>query len=110
MVNDVKLTCVARCNLGTTAENTESAENTTALGTLSLNLTDVSLFSVGESFTLSLRDAAGNKASGVSWSSGNGGVCSVDANGRVSALGSGMTTVKATYNGQTYSCIIRCNF
>ena len=109
MVNDVKLTCVARCNLGTTAENTEGTQNT-VVGTLDLSHTDVSLFSAGETFTLSLRDSDGNKATGVSWSTSNGGICSVDANGKVTALGGGTATVTGSYNGQIYSCIVRCNF
>ena len=108
-VGDTKLTCVARCNLGTTAENTEGSE-TTVTGTLSLSHTDVSLFSVGESFTISLRDSDGNKATGVSWTTSNGGICSVDANGRVTGLGGGTATITASYKGQTYSCIVRCNF
>lgn len=108
-VGDTKLTCIARCNLGTTAENTEGSE-TTVTGTLSLSYTDVSLFSVGESFTISLRDSDGNKATGVSWTTSNGGICSVDANGRVTGLGGGTATITASYKGQTYSCIVRCNF
>lgn len=108
MVGDVKLTCIARCNLGITTENPD--DTSTVTGILSLNLEDVSLFSQGETFTLSLRDSNGNQAAGVSWASGNGGVCSVDANGKVTALGGGTTTVTASYNGQTYKCIVRCNF
>lgn len=109
-VGSEKLTCIARCNLGTTAENTDGGTTSSVIGTLSLNYTDVSLFSVGEGFTLNLQDSGGNRATGVSFSTSNSGVCSVDASGKVTAMGSGTATVTASYGGQSYSCIVRCNF
>lgn len=109
-VGSEKLTCIARCNLGTTAENTDGGAAGSVSGNLSLTYTDVSLFSVGEGFTLSLQDSSGNRASGVSYSTSNSGVCAVDASGKVTAMGGGTATVTATYGGQSYSCIVRCNF
>lgn len=109
-VGSEKLTCIARCNLGTTAENTDGAGESGITGTLSLTYEDVSLFSEGESFTIRLQDSQGNRASGVSWSTSNSGVCAVDASGVVTAMGGGTATVTATYGGKSYSCIVRCNF
>ena len=105
-VNGKALTCIARCNLGDTTENNGTTE---ATGNYTISSSDVTLFSVGEAFNLSLKDENGNAAN-VSWSSSNGAVCTVDASGRVSAAGSGTATVSATVGGKTYSCIVRCNF
>lgn len=115
MVGEQKLTCIARCRMDSTTENNEEGNSSAVSGTLKLynpvgNSEDVTLGSVGESFSLSLVDSNGNKASGVNWSTSNSGVCSVDANGKVTALGSGMATVVATYNGKSYTCIVRCSF
>ena len=46
---------------------------------------------------------------GLSWKSGNTGVCTVDADGVVTATGKGTTTVSTTYGGKSFECIIRCN-
>jgi len=115
MVNDLKLICMARCNLGVSTENNEEDQATEVSGPLHLfnpygNAEDVMLFRVGETFSLTLRDSANTAVSGVSWSTSNAAVCTVDAGGTVSASGSGTATVTASYNGQTYSCIVRCNF
>lgn len=107
-VNSTTLTSIARCNLGTTTEN--NGGTSTAEGPCTISHSDVTLFSSGESFTISLTDANGETVSGVSWSTSNGGVCAVDASGKVMAVGSGTATISATYGGQTYSCIVRCNF
>lgn len=107
MVNDLKLTCIARCNLAAT---TESGDDAQPVGNYTISAVDVTLFQNGEAFTLSLRDEANNKATGVSWASENTSVCTVDANGKVTATGKGTTNVKTTYGGKTYSCIVRCSF
>ncbi len=44
---------------------------------------------------------------GVTWSTGNSGVASVDSDGEVSGEGTGKTTITATYRGQSVSCICR---
>lgn len=61
---------------------------------------------VNDVLNMTLKDASGNAISGVSWSVGNSNCCTV-ADGVVTGVGSGMTTVTATYNGNTYSCIVR---
>jgi uncharacterized protein YjdB len=53
--------------------------------------------------TATPRDAAGNPLSGrqVTWTSSNTSVATVDANGRVTAVGPGTATIRATSEGQT---------
>ena len=110
MVNDVKLTCIARCNLADSAETGNGGDTTVQpSASYAISHSDVSLFTVGETFRLVLSDDTGAAVSGVNWSSSNGGVCSVSAGGTVTALGSGTATVSTTYGGKTYSCIVRCS-
>ncbi len=67
--------------------------------------TDVSL-SVGESFILALLDANGEEISDVTWSVENGSCCVV-SDGTVKAVASGSAEVVATYNGETFRCLVR---
>ena len=65
--------------------------------------------SVGGTAQLSARavNASGAPVTGaVSWSSSNGGVVSVDANGRITATGTGNAVVTATVNGTSGSAIV----
>lgn len=65
------------------------------------------IISKGESFTLVLIDAYGNRIQGVTWSVEDPECCSVE-NGTVTGLASGKTTnVIATFNGKTYTCYVR---
>lgn len=108
-VNSTKLTCIARCNLGDSAETggTGTAGETGGSDvTYSLSHTDVTLFSSGESFQITVSPTA----SSVSWASSNSAVCTVDGSGNVTAVGSGTANVTATINGKTYTCIVRCGF
>lgn len=107
-VDGVALTCIVRCNLGTTAENTGDDTEVPEDMVYALSHTDVTLFDYNESFTLSLADQGGYAVSGLYWSSSNAAVCTVDGSGRVTAVGQGTATISVTYNGQTYQCIVRC--
>lgn len=60
----------------------------------------------GSSFPLKLVDQDGKTVSDAVWSVDNKNVCSY-SNGWVKAKASGMTKVKATIDGNTYTCIIR---
>ncbi len=102
VMGDKKFTCIARCNLGDSAETGDGVF-------FKISSTDVTLFRAGETFTLSITDQDG-KSVGVNWHTSNTAVCTVDLNGKVTAVGKGTATISATYNGQTYSCIVRCNF
>ncbi len=96
------LTCIVRCRITGTAIATEN--NAESTGNAALSQTDVTLFSVGESFTLS---AEGGTVQ--SWSVADSSVCTVDSNGTVTATGAGTTTVSAMVGGQTLNCIVRVN-
>ena len=109
-VGEEKLSVVARCNLSSTTEGGETQTDTQSYtGPFALNYTDVTFQYRGEKLRLVLRDANGKEVTGLSWVSGNGGVCSV-SDGLATAMGSGETKVSVTYNGSTYSCIIRTAF
>lgn len=97
------LECIVRCSLG------ESVEDPSAAGTYSISHSDVTMSLMGEYFKLRLLDGNGDAVSGVSWTSGDSSVCTVDASGVVTAAGKGTTTVSTTYGGATYQCIVRCN-
>ncbi len=96
------LTCIVRCKLAGTVPATNNNAETT--GSVSLSQTDVTLFTAGESFTLSVQ----GDTSAHTWSVSDASVvCTVDANGKVTAVSSGTATVSTTVNGQTLSCIVR---
>lgn len=61
--------------------------------------------SVGESFTLSLKDASGNSVE-ATWSTSDSAVCTAEGNTFTGAA-SGTTSVTATYGGNTYTCTVR---
>ena len=106
-VDGQTLTCVARCNLGTTTENNDTTEVVT--GNLQLSHTDATLFNAGEAFILYLT-SDGVRVTGVTYTSEDTTVCTAVNSGLVTAVGSGTTNVNVTYGGKTYTCIVRCNF
>ena len=61
---------------------------------------------VGTTFVLALKDAKYNTISGVTWTVENGDCCKVN-NGTVEAVSTGVATVVATFNGETYKCTVR---
>lgn len=95
------LTCIVRCKLAGTVPATNNNAETT--GTVGLSQTDVTLFTAGEAFTLSVQ----GDTSAHTWSVSDASVCTVDASGKVTAVSSGTATVSTTVNGQTLSCIVR---
>lgn len=124
--NGEKIGCIIRCNFAAApdggvsgsggvfedgGETSGDGGNASTGGSYTLknlignDASDVTL-SVGTGFTLALVDENGNKVSGVTWTVSDASVCSV-SEGSVAALKSGTVTVTATYNGQTYSCIVR---
>lgn len=91
-------TCIVRVKLTVQTGGTVSA------GTqASLNKTDITFFTPGEHYTLKV---SGTEEA-VSWTSGNTQVAVVDQNGKVTAAGEGITTVRAVFGGMTLECIIR---
>ena len=103
-VGDTVLSCIARVNLESSAEGGANGDYT---GPFKLSHTDVTLFSSGESFTLTLVDATG-KTVPVGWFASNG--CVSIIGNTMKAVAGGQCTVTCVYNGVTYNCIIRCNF
>lgn len=100
---DTPLKCIVRCNLG------DSAEGGTDSGSYSISHSDVTMSLMGEYFKLRLLNENGDAASGVSWSSSDTSICTVDSSGVVTAVGKGTATVSTTFGGATYQCIVRCN-
>lgn len=103
--NGQKASCIVRCSFDD--ENTSATEEEASQepsGELTISNVDVTI-SVDESFTLTLRDGDGNRAS-VTWTTDDDSVCTVSGD-TVTGVGSGMATVSAEYNGSTYSCIVR---
>lgn len=124
--NGEKVGCIIRCNFAAAPDTGVSGSgsvfedgggtsndggNASAGGSYTLkNLigsdsSDVTL-TVGTGFTLALVDENGKTVSGVTWTVSDTSVCTV-SNGAVTAVKSGTATVTATYNGQSYSCIVR---
>lgn len=95
------LTCIVRCSFD---------KASTATGACTISNSDVTMGVKGETFQLTLRDANGNKITGLLWVSSDLEVCSVDGTGVVKAEGKGTAYVSTTYNGVSYQCIVRCNF
>lgn len=94
------MTCIVRCNF----EDSSDTE-----GTCTISNSDVTMGVKGETFQISLRDADGNKITGLLWVSSDLSVCSVDGTGIVKAEGKGTAYISTTYNGVTYQCLVRCN-
>jgi len=98
-VNGQKLTCIARCNVpGTAPTTTDNAESS---GSYKLDHSDVTL-GKGESFEISV---VGGVSGG--WNVSNSSVCTVDAEGNVTAVGSGTAKVYTTVGGQKLECVVR---
>ena len=93
------LSCIVRCNF----------KDGTQDDTCTLSNSDVTMGLKGETFQISLRDASGNKITGLLWVSSDLSVCSVDGTGVVKAEGKGTAYISTTYNGVSYQCIVRCN-
>ena len=116
-----KVSCVIRCNFqessgvggngGGVSEDGGGSSGTAAGSSCAIytqygKASDITI-KVNDTVTLTLKDAAGNIIN-VTWSvSGSG--CSLSGN-KVTGVTSGTTTtVSASYNGATYSCVIRIN-
>lgn len=111
---DKSVTCVVRCNPGssggssseTTPAPQPSQSTSSSSGTLTLNKSDFTLI-LGDSERGSTRMRA-TGADSVTWSISNTAVATIDANGRVTAVGAGTATITATApDGRTATCIAR---
>jgi len=87
-------------------ETTEPEETTKPAETIRLNRNDITFDSKGSSWVLYSGSVAKNL---ITWSSDDETVA-IFTDGKVVAVGGGMTTVHAEFEGQKVSCIIRCDF
>lgn len=94
--------CIVRC----TWTGASSSGSGSAAATLTPSHSDVTLYKAGESFRFRV---SGTDSTPV-WSTSNSGVASVDGSGTVTAVSKGTCNVTATVDGQTFTCIVRCNF
>lgn len=104
MVADVKLSCIVRSKFeGTFVPETtdETSEDAPFIFPEDVTIT------VQETFVVRLveNDA---RIQGVSWRSANEQICTVAADGTVVGIAPGVTEITGTYNGQEYTCIVRC--
>lgn len=105
--NGKKVSCVVRCSsaVGKFVEASTETENTTP-GDYNISTTDVTLYLNGaKSFELKLLDSE-RKAVDVIWNVENSDICAVDGN-TVTGLSAGSTKISVTYEGETYTCVVR---
>ena len=84
----------------------EAGEDDPSDEPLRLLRTDMSFFNPGEFFTLTVLNVPSGTT--VSWRSLDPAVATVDANGKVVAVGAGTTKIIASVGERTGECIVRC--
>lgn len=109
---DVSKECTVTCQFNEptasdpTVETTLPEESTKPAETIRLNRKDITFSSKGSSWVLYSGTVAKNL---ITWSSDDETVA-IFTDGKVVAVGPGMTNVHAEFDGQKVSCIIRCSF
>ncbi len=107
--NGTKLSCSVTCTVA--EETTEGTEAPAASSQYTKPYHIENLYGlydheatvkVDESFQLELWDANGKKIDGVKWKISEGSSCTVE-NGKVKAVSTGVCTVTATYDGETFN-------
>lgn len=95
-------TCLVTCDFSVIDEEIPAEE-------FKLNNVDMTFFTPGEQFTLSVKNAPEDAA--VTYVSADESVAAVTSGGTVTAMGSGTTTVTVTVEGydEPLKCIVRCN-
>lgn len=88
------------------SDTTVPEESTAPAEELRLNRKDFTLSYKGETWVLYSGSIPKDQ---ITWTSENESVATF-TDGKVVAVGGGMTTLHAEYNGQKVSCIVRCNF
>ena len=98
--------CVVTVDIPETTE--PSTESTSVEGGLKLKVDDITFFEAKESTVLIVENVPAGTT--VTWSSADESIATVDAEGHVTAVGKGTTTVTATVGEQSAQCVVRCNF
>ena len=106
MPGGVTHTCLVHNSVTTGGTSTETNTGTgTGSASLSLNRTDFTLSKTYPSFQVKV---SGTSSTPV-WSIGNSAVATVSSNGTVTYVSKGQTTLTCSVDGQTLTCIVRCN-
>jgi uncharacterized protein YjdB len=94
----------------TTAPTTQPTTAPTEPAVLTLDLTDVSCFKKNEVFNLyaNLGEQSVGRSK-ITWTSSDPKVAKVEK-GQVTAVGKGIATITAEYQGQKATCVVRCRF
>ena len=98
---DVQTTCPVSCVIETTPPETEPP---TEPAEVKISHKDVTL-AIDEQFRLTLK--VDGEAAEVEWTVKDSSICTITKKGTVTGKAKGQTTIKCTYNGETYSCIVR---
>lgn len=121
--NGEKVSCIIRCAFtsepdtgisgnGSVSEDggvsEDSGNGTYQLKNMVGGGTDEVTITVDYSFAMRLVDSNGNIVTGVSWTSTDTSVCTV-TDGIIMGVGAGRATVTATYNGNSYTCVVVVN-
>ena len=108
MAGGFSQSCIVRCNFAavSTSSGTQSGSSSTT-GSLSLNHTDFTFSSMSDP---SVTMKVSGTSSTPTWSISNSAVATITAGGVVSPAGKGTATITCTVDGQTLTCIVRCNF
>lgn len=97
-------TCTVRVKVADTSGSTTTAgSSTTTTTTPKLSSTDFTIY-VGDP---DVKLTVSGVSSGITWSSKNSAVATVSSSGVVKAVGTGTTTVTASFNGQSLECVVR---
>jgi len=94
-------------NVTPTPVPTPTPTPTPKITSVTLNREDFTLFSIGEQWTMTAAVVPSNSGLKVKWTSLDTNVATIDANGVVTAVGGGYTSVVAEIGGVTAECIVR---
>ena len=99
----ITVSCVVTVGSSETSASPTPSDSQASTGSPQISRTDFTLFSAGETYQLRVTGVSGT----VEWSVENSAIATVSSDGVVTAVSAGMTTVTATVDGQTFSCIVR---
>ena len=107
----ITVTCgskAAQCTIICEFEEVSDQTDSVKVDHLSLNKDDMTFFSAGESYVLTVTNVPAGTH--VTWKTMDEAVATVDENGRVEAVGAGTTRVLAIVDDLQAECWVRCRF